>query len=117
MFMAGTAPGEMERFFAYSPRMTSSCVRILLPDHTYSRLNRVRDDIATFVSQRVKGDPRLNQVSVRYLGGEAGLYLAANDTLKDLDFINITFVLAVIYICCTFTFRSPVAGALFMSRA
>jgi predicted RND superfamily exporter protein len=114
MFMAGTAPGEMERFFAYSPRMTSSCVRILLPDHTYSRLNRVRDDIATFVSQRVKGDPRLNQVSVRYLGGEAGLYLAANDTLKDLDFINITFVLAVIYICCTFTFRSPVAGALFI---
>jgi len=114
MFMAGTAPGEMERFFAHSPKMTSSCIRVLLPDHTYSRLNRVRDDIASFFAQRVYSDPRLNQVKARYLGGEAGLYLAANDTLKDLDFINITFVLLVIYLCCTFTFRSPVAGALFI---
>jgi len=114
MFMAGTAPGEMERFFAYTPKMTSSCIRVYLPDHTYSRLNRVRDDIATFVAQRVSIDPRLDKVGVRYLGGEAGLYLAANDTLKELDFINITFVLLVIYLCCTFTFRSPVAGALFI---
>jgi uncharacterized protein len=114
MFMAGTAPGEMERFFAYTPKMTSSCIRVLLPDHTYSRLNRVRDDIATFVAQRIAKDPNLSRVGVRYLGGEAGLYLAANDRLKYLDFINITFVLLVIYLCCTFTFRSPVAGALFI---
>ena len=114
MFMAGTAPGEMERFFAHSPKMTSSCIRVLLPDHTYTRLNRVRDDIAAFFAQRVYSDPKLNRVKARYLGGEAGLYLAANDTLKDLDFINITFVLLVIYLCCTFTFRSPVAGALFI---
>jgi predicted RND superfamily exporter protein len=53
-------------------------------------------------------------VQVHYLGGEAGLFLAANDVLKQLDFINITFVLLVIYICCAFTFRSLTAGALFI---
>jgi uncharacterized protein len=47
-------------------------------------------------------------------GGEAGLFLAANDVLKKLDFINITFVLAVIYVCCALTFRSLTAGALFI---
>ncbi|HKV53766.1 MAG TPA: MMPL family transporter, partial [Candidatus Binataceae bacterium] len=114
MFFGGTAPGEIERFFAHSPKMTSSCIRILLPDHTYTRLNRVRDDIRHFIQQRVLPDPALSDVKVSYLGGAAGLFLAANDVLKRLDFINITFVLLVIYVCCVFTFRSFVAGILFI---
>ena len=71
----------MERFFAYTPHMTNTCIRVLLPDHTYTRLNRLRDDIRRFVNQRVTPDPALNQVTVNYLGGEAGLFLAANDVL------------------------------------
>jgi len=114
MFLAGTAPGEMERFYAHPPHVTSSCIRVLLQDHTYSRLNKVRDDIRRFVAERVTADPDLNRVGVSYLGGSAGLFLAANDVLKDLDFLNITFVLAVIYLCCAIAFRSPVAGALFI---
>jgi predicted RND superfamily exporter protein len=114
LFFGGTAPGEMERFFAHNPKMTSSCIRVLLPDHTYARLNRLRDDIKTFVAARVAPDPNLSKVRVSYLGGAAGLFLAANDRLKQLDIINITFVLAVIYICCAFSFRSLTAGALFI---
>jgi hypothetical protein len=114
MFLSGTAPGEIERFFAHSPKMTSACMRVLLPDHTYSRLNNLRDDIQRFVAERVTPDPALNHVKVSYLGGAAGLFLAANDVLKRLDFVNITFVLLVIYVCCAFTFRSFVAGLLFI---
>lgn len=114
MFFAGTAPGEIERFFAHSPKMTSSCVRVMLADHTFSRLNRLRNDIEAFVAERVRSDPNLRRVEVRYLGGLAGLYLGANDVLKYLDFVNITFVLLVIYLCCAFTFRSPLAGLLFI---
>src|SRR5229473_1050475 len=114
MFFAGTAPGEIERFFAHSPKMTSSCVRVMLADHTFSRLNRLRDDVETFVAEGVRPDPNLRRVEVRYLGGLAGLYLGANDVLRYLDFINITFVLLVIYLCCALTFRSPVAGLLFI---
>jgi predicted RND superfamily exporter protein len=66
------------------------------------------------VDERVAPDPNLSRVRVSYLGGTAGLFLAANDRLKELDVINITFVLAVIYICCAFTFRSLTAGALFI---
>lgn len=114
MFLGGTAPGEMERFFAYSPHVTNTCFRVFLPDHTYDRLNQLREDLKTFVDQRITPDPLLNHVSVHFLGGEAGLFAAANDELKRLDFINITFVLVVIYICCAVTFRSPIAGALFI---
>ncbi|HVN90939.1 MAG TPA: MMPL family transporter [Candidatus Binataceae bacterium] len=114
MFLGGTAPGEMERFFAYSPHVINTCFRVFLPDHTYDRLNKLREDLKTFIDQRITPDPMLNHVTVRYLGGEAGLFAAANDVLKRLDFINITFVLVVIYICCAVTFRSPVAGMLFI---
>lgn len=114
MFFAGTAPGEIERFFAYSPKMTNSCIRVLLPDHTYSRLNRVRDDIRRFVATRVTPDQSLSKVKVSYFGGEAGLFLAANDVLYKLDIINLTFVLLVIFLCCAFTFRSLTAGTLFI---
>jgi uncharacterized protein len=114
LFLGGTAPGEMERFFAHSPHVSSSCIRLLLPDHTYGRLNRLRDDIQTFIAERMEPDPKLSKVQLHYLGGEAGLFLAANDVLKQLDFMNITFVLLVIYICCASTFRSLTAGALFI---
>jgi uncharacterized protein len=117
MFLGGTAPGEIERFFAHSPKMTSSCVRLMLPDHTYDRLNRVRDELRDFVRTRVATDPELSHVKFHFLGGYAGLYLAANDVLYRLDLINITFVLAVIYLCCTFAFRSPIAGGLFIVSA
>ena len=30
-----------------SPHMTNTCVRVLLPDHTFTRLNTLRDDIKT----------------------------------------------------------------------
>ncbi|HEX3408695.1 MAG TPA: MMPL family transporter [Candidatus Binataceae bacterium] len=114
LFSAGTAPGEMERFFAHSPHMTSSCIRVLLPDHTYDRLNRVRADIKQFADLRIKPDPALSQVSIRVLGGVAGLYLAANDVLYKLDIINLTFVLLVIFLCCAFSFWSVTAGTLFI---
>ncbi|HZO83458.1 MAG TPA: MMPL family transporter [Candidatus Binataceae bacterium] len=114
MFFAGTAPGEMERFFAHNPHVTSTCIRVLLPDHTYDRLNTLRSEIQDFVNLRVRTDPQLKGVAVRYLGGEAGLYAAANDVLYRLDLINITFVLAAIYVFCVISFRSVVAGALFI---
>lgn len=114
LFLSGTAPGEMERFFARSPSMTSTCIRVFLPDHTFNRLNKVREDIKKFIDVRVKTDPGLSKVSAAYLGGVAGLYLAANDVLYRLDIINLTFVLLVIFLCCAFSFWSFTAGTLFI---
>jgi predicted RND superfamily exporter protein len=114
MFLGGTAPGEMERFFAHTPHMTSSCIRVLLPDHTFNRLNQVREDIKRFIDERVTTDPALSKVHFAYLGGVAGLYLAANDVLYRLDLVNLTFVLLVIYLCCAFSFMSLTAGTLFI---
>jgi predicted RND superfamily exporter protein len=86
----------------------------MMKDHTYDTLNDIRTRIQRFVALRLAADPGLNQVKVHYMAGLAGLYLAANDVLYKLDFMNITFVLAVIFIFCVLTYRSFTAGILFI---
>src|SRR5215472_10485337 len=61
-----------ERSYAFAPHVRSSCIRVLMPDHTYGRLNRLREDIKTFDAERVITDPALNRVKLSYLGGIAG---------------------------------------------
>jgi predicted RND superfamily exporter protein len=113
LFLNGSAPGELERFISNRSN-DDTCIRILLRDHNYDTLNGLRDRISQFVRQRVDDDPQLNQVHVWYLAGSAGLYQAANDVLYELDFLNITFVLGVVFIFCVVSFRSITAGLMFL---
>jgi predicted RND superfamily exporter protein len=113
LYLGGSAPGEMQQFFT-SASTREGCIRVLLRDHTSATLTGLRARVEEFVEQRVKGDPELAQVHINYLGGSAGLYAAANDVLYQLDILNITFVLGVVFLFCVATFRSAVAGVLFV---
>jgi predicted RND superfamily exporter protein len=113
LYLNGSAPGELERFISNRSN-NDTCVRVLLRDHTYDTLNAIRNRIKLFVDQRVAPDPGLSRVKVHFLAGIAGLYLAANDVLYQLDFLNITFVLAVVWLFCVISFRSFVAGLMFL---
>jgi uncharacterized protein len=109
-FMHIRAPGDMEQFNLAN----TSCVRVLLRDHTAHTLNGLRDRIAQFQKQYFAHNPELSQTRLLYLGGIAGLFAAANDVLFDLDLRNISFVLIAIFIFCALTFRSVMAGVLFV---
>ena len=113
LYLNGSAPGELERFISDRSN-DDTCIRILLRDHTYDTLNGLRDRISQFVDERVKNDHELQNVHVWYLAGLAGLYQAANDVLYQLDFLNITFVLGVVFLFCVISFRSFVAGCMFL---
>jgi len=113
LYLNGSAPGELERYISNRSN-DDTCVRVYLKDHTFNTLNDVRDRIADFVNARVRTDPNLSRVHVEYLAGIAGLYQAANDVLYRLDFINITFVLAVVFVFCVVSFRSVTAGFMFL---
>ena len=117
MFLGGTAPGEIERFFAHSPKMTSSCIRLFLKDHTYDRLNRVREQLNDFVNTHVKTDPKLSHVKFSFWAAIRGCIWPPMTFFTGSTSINITFVLVVIYLCCAFSFRSLIAGALFIVSA
>ncbi|MGA8570719.1 MAG: MMPL family transporter [Candidatus Binataceae bacterium] len=113
LFVMGTAPGEADVWL--SLENNDACMRVLLRDHTYETLSRLQHRLDAFVAQRGRSDPAFRRLDVLYLGGIAGLYAAANDVLYEIDFLNITFVLAVVFLFCTITYRSLVAGLLFVT--
>jgi predicted RND superfamily exporter protein len=113
LYLNGSAPGELERYISNRSN-NDTCIRVLLRDHNYDTLDEIRARIAQFVDERVKPDPNLNHVEVHFLAGIAGLYLAANDVLRKLDFLNITFVLGVVWVFCLVSFRSFVAAFMFL---
>jgi uncharacterized protein len=116
-FFSGSAPDEVYTFFGRYPSVTSMSIRLLLADHTYARLQRLRADLNTFVKERVAADPDLHQVKVRYVGGDAGLYLASDDVVGRLNSINLALTLGVIFLASALIFASPAAGVLFALAA
>jgi hypothetical protein len=112
-FFGAAAPDEPQAYFAHSPNMKNSCIRLLLPDHTYARLKRLRSDLDEFTRERLTPDPQLDRVKLVYIGGDAGLYLATDDVISRLNVINITLVIAAILVCCGIVFRSLAAGLIF----
>jgi uncharacterized protein len=112
LYVGGTAPGEADMWL--SMMQNDACLRVLLRDHTYLTLTRLQQRLATFVALRSPSDPAFRKIRVLFLGGIAGLYASANDVLYEIDFLNITFVLAVVFLFCAVTYRSIVAGILFV---
>lgn len=116
-FFSGSAPDEVYTFFGRYPSVISMSIRLLLADHTYARLQRLHADLDTFVKDRVAGDPDLNQVTVRYVGGDAGLYLASDNVVGRLNSVNLALTLGVIFLASALIFASPMAGVLFVIAA
>jgi predicted RND superfamily exporter protein len=116
-FFSGTAPDEVFSFFANYPNMTNMSIRLLLADHTYGRLQRLRSDLEYFVKDRVVNDPQLSNVKLRYVGGDAGLYLASDNVVGRLNSVNLALSLGVIFLASARIFASPMAGLLFVIAA
>ncbi|MGH7840599.1 MAG: efflux RND transporter permease subunit [Candidatus Binataceae bacterium] len=109
-FFGAAAPDEPKTYFAYQPSARNGRILMLLPDHTAARLSRLRSDLDNFVRDRVTPDHALNQVKLRYLGGEAGLYLAINDTTRRLNSLNLALVLSAIFVLGAIMARSLLDG-------
>lgn len=112
LFSQGTAPGEDAQWL--DSMHSDTVLRVLLTDHTYDTLKTLQARLNQFMRERREWDPALRKVNVFYMGGLAGLYTAANDVLYRIDFLNITFVLGVVFLLCALTYRSIVAGILFV---
>jgi predicted RND superfamily exporter protein len=113
LYLAGTAPGDMEHFIS-NTEAKETCIRVMLRNHTAPTLNRVQAEIGAFLIFYAGGKPAYNRVRVSYMAGLAGLYAAANDVLYRVTMVNIGLVLACVFIFCTALFGSWLAGFLFV---
>jgi len=112
LFESSSAPNESDQWL--SDTFDDMILRVYLTDHTYDSLKAVQGRLDEFRAHREGWDPAFKLVDVKYMGGPGGLFAAANDVLYQLDFINITFVLGVVFIFCAITYRSVLAGTLFV---
>src|SRR6185312_10230882 len=77
-FFSGSAPDEGYTFFGRYPAVTSMSIRLLLADHTYARLRRLRADLDTLVTHRLGPDRDFRQGKVRHIGGHDARYSASD---------------------------------------
>jgi predicted RND superfamily exporter protein len=111
-FFGSSAPDEPTAYFANAQSARNTCIRLLLPDHTAARLTRVREDLDRFVNERVRSDPGLKDIRVHFIGGDAGLYLATNDVIAQINRANVLMVLVAILVISTVLLRSIIGGLL-----
>ena len=107
MFVAGSDPGDMDRYQDADAK--NGAVTLFFRDH---QGETIRTAIAR-VQDYVKQNPIKNG---EYLlaGGLVGVLAAVNEVILAGQIEAIALALLVLVVCCTFTYRSTVAGVFFM---
>ena len=111
VYRMGTAAGEMDQWME-STRMGagSSNVRLYLKNHEGSLLEEVISRIKNFI----KANPTLMEnAEAKPAGGLGGILAAANEVIAKRNDPILIFILAVIFIHCSLTYWSILAGVIF----
>ncbi len=109
MIQMGAAPGEMDTWA--DPQMTSTNVKLYLRNHEGPVLNEVISRVTNFV----KENPGLmKHADPKPAGGLGGILAAANHVIEVKNDQILLIVLAIIFVLCAVTYRSVLAGAIFI---
>jgi uncharacterized protein len=105
----GMAPGEMDPWL--SPDYANGNVRLYLKSHEGNVLSGVINRMMSYI----KGNPGLMQNAVpKPAGGVGGILAAANQVIEVKNDQILFIVLAIIFVLCAVTYRSIVAGVIFI---
>jgi len=108
VYAGSTAPGEMDQWL--DPMRSSSNVRLFLKNHKGELLDEVINRVKNFVNS----NPNLMRDAVaKPAGGLGGLLAAANEVISKRNDPILIFILAVIFIHCSLTYWSVLAGVIF----
>lgn len=109
LVQTGAAPGEMDTWVDYG--MTATNVKLFLKNHEGPVLDEVIQRVSTFI----KENPQLmKNAEARPAGGLGGILAAANQVIRIKNDQILFIVLAIIFILCAVTYRSFLAGVIFI---
>ncbi|GAB6146645.1 efflux RND transporter permease subunit [Desulfocicer niacini] len=108
VYKQGTAPGDMDRWVDYT--YTAGNVRLFLKDHRGETLKQVIEKTREYINV----NPRMEKAIVKPAGGLGGILAAANEVIAEKNHQILMIVLGVIFILCSITYRSIVAGFIFV---
>jgi uncharacterized protein len=109
LYSMGTSPGEMDPWV--TPAFDASNVRLYLKNHEGSVLEEVIGRVTGFI----RDNPGLMENAVAEpAGGLGGILAAANQTIRVKNDQILIIVLAIIFVLCAVTYRSFLAGFIFV---
>jgi uncharacterized protein len=108
LYKAGTTPGDLDPWIDYM--FTGSNVRLYLKNHEGSLLEEVINRVRSFI----KNNPKLMEnAEAKPAGGLGGILAAANEVIASRNDPILIFILIVIFLHCSVTYWSILAGAIF----
>lgn len=107
MFVSGSDPGDMDRYADTEAKNGS--VTLFFRDHQGETIRTAVARVRDYVEKNPIKD-------AQYLlaGGLVGVLAAVNEVILAGQIEAIALALLVLVVCCTFTYRSTVAGVFFM---
>ncbi|MBI5601962.1 MAG: MMPL family transporter [Deltaproteobacteria bacterium] len=105
----GAAPGEMDTWIDYN--ITSTNIKLYLKNHE----GPVLEDVINRVKNFIKNNPKLMENAIpKPAGGLGGILAAANEVIQTKNDQILFIVLGIIFILCAVTYRSILAGVIFI---
>ena len=107
MFVAGSDPGDMDRY--QDQYAKNGAVTLFFRDHKGETIRTAIARVQDYVAQNP-----IKNAEYLLAGGLVGVLAAVNEVILAGQIEAIALALLVLVVCCTFTYRSTVAGVFFM---
>jgi predicted RND superfamily exporter protein len=107
MFSQGCEPGEMDRYMDRNNQLAN--IIMFVKNHKGPTIEKVVDRAETFIAANPS-----NKVEFKMAGGLIGILAAANDVIARSETLAIVLALLVVFVTCSITYRSFVAGMIFV---
>jgi hypothetical protein len=108
-YKLGSGPGDLDQWA--EPNLSAANVRIYLKDHKGETLDEVINRVRTFISEN---EGMMEKAKMRPAGGLGGILAAANEVIAVKNHHLLFMVLGIVFVLCTLTYRSFLAGAMFV---
>jgi uncharacterized protein len=110
LFKSASAAGDLDPWIDMHTVSYTSNVRLYLKNHEGKVLSEVIDRLTNYI----KNSPTLTQNAIaRPAGGLGGILAAANETIRTRNDPILIFILVVIFVHCSVTYWSILAGVIF----
>lgn len=108
-YKMGAGPGDLDKWAI--PSFDAANVRIFLKDHKGETISQVIEQVRTFISEN---QDLMKNAVMKPAGGLGGILAAANEVIAVKNHQLLIMVLGIVFVLCTLTYRSMLAGAMFV---
>jgi len=108
-YKLGAGAGDLDKWA--EPTFNASNVRIFLKDHKGETLEQVINRVRTFITEN---DDMMEKAEMKPAGGLGGILAAANEVIAVKNHQLLIMVLGIVFVLCSLTYRSLLAGAMFV---